>query len=80
MPIPLTNDLNAPVSEFAKWERIPVLIFDSARTGAIEVAAEIAQLIRQRAAEKKKAVLGLATGSTPIIVYRELVRLHRKKA
>lgn len=38
-----------------------------------EVAAHIAQLIRR----KPNAVLGLATGSTPIGVYEELVRLHR---
>ena len=38
-----------------------------------EVAARIAELIRR----KPNAVLGLATGSTPIGVYEELVRLHR---
>ena len=40
-----------------------------------EVAARIASLIR----EKPDAVLGLATGSTPIGVYRELIRLHREE-
>ena len=38
-----------------------------------EVAAHIANLIRR----KPNAVLGLATGSTPIGVYKELVRMHR---
>jgi glucosamine-6-phosphate deaminase len=41
-----------------------------------EVAAHIAALIRQ----KPNAVLGLATGSTPIGVYAELVRLHREES
>mgnify|MGYP006284363893 CR=1 FL=1 len=41
------------------------------------VAADIATLIRGRAAEGRRAVLGLATGSTPIPLYAELVRLHR---
>jgi glucosamine-6-phosphate deaminase len=40
-----------------------------------EVAARIAQLIR----EKPDAVLGLATGSTPLGVYRELIRLHQEE-
>jgi glucosamine-6-phosphate deaminase len=40
-----------------------------------EVAARIANLIRN----KPNAVLGLATGSTPIGVYAELVRLHREE-
>jgi len=39
------------------------------------VAARIADLIRH----KPEAVLGLATGSTPIGVYAELVRLHREE-
>jgi glucosamine-6-phosphate deaminase len=43
------------------------------------VAAEIAALIRTRAAENKTCVLGLATGSSPTRVYEELVRLHREE-
>lgn len=43
------------------------------------VAADIAALIRGRAAEGRRAVLGLATGSTPIPLYAELVRLHREE-
>ena len=39
------------------------------------VAARIAQLIR----EKPGAVLGLATGSTPLGVYAELIRMHREE-
>lgn len=40
------------------------------------VASRIARIIRGRAASGRRAVLGLATGSTPLGVYRELVRLH----
>jgi glucosamine-6-phosphate deaminase len=40
-----------------------------------EVASRIAALLRA----KPDAVLGLATGSTPIGVYRELIRLHREE-
>ncbi|RYX84120.1 glucosamine-6-phosphate deaminase [bacterium] len=40
-----------------------------------EVAARIADLVRR----KPDAVLGLATGSTPIGVYKELIRLHREE-
>ena len=37
----------------------------------------IATLIRERTAAGEHTVLGLATGSTPIGVYRELIRMHR---
>lgn len=60
-------------------ERIPTRILPGARAAAREVAAEIAALIRARAAEGRNAVLGLATGSTPTGIYAELVRLHREE-
>lgn len=43
------------------------------------VAGRIATLMRERAAAGRTVVLGLATGSTPIGVYRELIRLHREE-
>ena len=45
----------------------------------MQVAQELAAFIRQRAAEGRTAVLGLATGSSPTRVYEELVRLHREE-
>jgi glucosamine-6-phosphate deaminase len=41
------------------------------------VADRIEALIRERRAAGQRVVLGLATGSTPIGVYRELIRRHR---
>jgi len=58
-------------------ERTPVFIFDDDDEIASVVASRIAALIRERAAAGKPAVLGLATGSSPVGVYRELIRLHR---
>ncbi|NCW44234.1 MAG: glucosamine-6-phosphate deaminase, partial [Gemmatimonadaceae bacterium] len=58
-------------------ERIPTVIIDEHGAMARVVAGRIATLIRSRQAEGRAIVLGLATGSTPIGVYRELIRLHR---
>lgn len=52
-------------------------MFGSSEAASREVARQIADLILARAAEGRRAVLGLATGSTPTGVYAELVRLHR---
>ena len=57
-------------------ERMPVRIFRDSRRAAHAVARRIAQIIRQRKAEGCPAVLGLATGHTPVEVYRELIRMH----
>lgn len=59
-------------------ERIATQIFESSSEASLQVAAEIAHLIRSKAAAGEMCVLGLATGSTPVSVYNELVRLHRQ--
>ncbi len=58
-------------------EKIPVTVYSSSAAASRAVAGEIAGLIRDKAARGLPAVLGLATGSTPVAVYDELVRLHR---
>ena len=60
-------------------ERIPTFVFADHDVLAVAVARRIADTIRARAAEGRTAVLGLATGSTPLGVYRELVRMHREE-
>ena len=42
------------------------------------IAREIANLIQEKASANEKAVLGLATGSSPLGVYKELIRLHKE--
>src|SRR5437762_9317669 len=59
-------------------EHIPVTVYGSSSQASRAVAREIADLIRARAARGERAVLGLATGSTPTAVYEELVRMHRE--
>ncbi len=61
-------------------ERIAVRILEDHGAIAEEVAGRIAKLVRSRAAEGRTAVLGLATGSTPLGIYRELIRLHQDEA
>lgn len=60
-------------------ERIPVVVVPDHDDIARLVAARIAELMRERAAAGAPCVLGLATGSTPIGVYRELIRMHREE-
>ena len=62
----------------ARRERIPVRVLPDHDSIAAEVAGRIAALIRRRARDGRAAVLGLATGSTPLGVYRELIRRHRE--
>lgn len=61
------------------YEKIPVQIFSDPAKASAFVAAELGNTIRARQLEGKKCVLGLATGSTPITLYKELVRLHKEE-
>lgn len=61
------------------FEKIPVKIFPNAKEGSKVVAGEIAQLIRDRAAKGQHCVLGMATGNTPVHLYKELVRMHKEE-
>jgi glucosamine-6-phosphate deaminase len=60
-------------------EHVPVIIVEQYGDIARLVADRIATLIRSRKASGEQAVIGLATGSTPIGVYRELIRMHREE-
>ena len=58
-------------------ERVPVQILEHDQI-ATTLARRIADVIRTANAAGRPAVLGLATGSTPIGIYRELIRMHRQ--
>ena len=60
-------------------ERIPVVVEEAYDDLALRLAGRIAEIIRSQRDAGRKAVLGLATGSTPIGIYRELIRLHREE-
>jgi glucosamine-6-phosphate deaminase len=56
-----------------------VIVHADKATAAKAVAATIRDLITAKAKAGQAAVLGLATGSTPLPLYAELVRLYREE-
>ena len=61
-----------------RFEKTTVRVVSSASVGSIEVAKKIVDLIKKRSETGGKVVLGLATGSTPLKVYNELIRWHKE--
>ncbi|MBA7516717.1 Glucosamine-6-phosphate deaminase [subsurface metagenome] len=59
-------------------ENIPVSIFSGAKEASALIAKEIATLIKKKKKSNDFCVLGLPTGSTPVEVYDELVRMHKE--
>lgn len=60
-------------------EKIPTTVYSSNTQAARAAAYEFAELIRAKQARGETPVLGLATGSTPVGVYRELIRIHKEE-
>ncbi len=74
-----SNSNPATPQAFHGGGKIPFRMYEDSKQVSQVVAAEIADLIKERAAAGKNCVLGLATGSTPVNVYSELVRMHREE-
>lgn len=83
------STLNEPVDFFSKVmqnqsifcnvEKLPVKVFRTPMDASKMVASCIANTIREKQAMDEYCILGLATGSTPVVIYRELIRLHKEE-
>ena len=58
-------------------ERLRTVVFPEHGDLAIAVADRMVEVIQRETRAKGRAVLGLATGSTPLGVYEELIRRHQ---
>ncbi|WP_338407842.1 glucosamine-6-phosphate deaminase [uncultured Flavobacterium sp.] len=65
--------------EETRFEKIHNTIFKSSEIASKIVAQEIAGLIKEKQSKNENCILGLATGSSPIKVYEELIRLHQEE-
>src|SRR5438094_4431544 len=65
-------------SHYVPHTKIPTLVFGDSAQASRHVALVIESLIRQNNSAGRPTVLGLATGSTPVGLYRELIRLHKE--
>src|SRR5438477_11370132 len=65
-------------SHYVPATQIPTLVFPTSTQASRHVALMIESLIRQNNSAGRHTVLGLPTGSTPVGLYRELIRLHKE--
>ena len=61
-------------------EKIKTLVYEDAAAGSKYVAGKIRELIEANNKLGKKTVLGLATGSSPLKLYAELIRMHKEES
>jgi glucosamine-6-phosphate deaminase len=70
--------ITAITSHYVPNTRIPALVFRTSSQAARHMALMIESLIRQNNSAGRSTVLGLPTGSSPLGLYRELIRLHKE--
>ncbi|MEO5581185.1 MAG: glucosamine-6-phosphate deaminase [Saprospiraceae bacterium] len=68
--------MNSPQTKF---ERVHTVVYPDSIQASNSIANEIVSLIKSKAAIHEDCVLGLATGSTPLHLYKELIRLHKEE-
>jgi glucosamine-6-phosphate deaminase len=61
-----------------RFEKVRTLVHSDSGSASKALAQEVAEMIRSRQDSGKGFVIGLATGSTPVPFYRELIRLHKE--
>ncbi|MGC1274745.1 MAG: glucosamine-6-phosphate deaminase [Planctomycetaceae bacterium] len=75
----LRKSQSTHAAQALRHTKIPTLLFEGPRDVDRHVALVVESLIRENNSAGLPTVLGLPTGSTPIGVYRELIRLHQEE-
>ena len=70
---------NPGSSSTTRFERIHTVIFDDREHAEFLIAEEIKKQIEKNNIKNKTTVLGLATGSSPIGVYKKLIHFHKNE-
>lgn len=66
-------------SQFVPNARVRSLVCKTSSEASRHAAQIVDRLVRENIAAGRHTVLGLATGSTPVGFYRELIRLHKNE-
>jgi len=67
------------LNQQTRFEKIHTVIFENSKLASKLIAREIADLILSKQKKNEKCILGLATGSSPISIYNELVNIHHNE-
>lgn len=69
----------ADEKSYLRFERIPVSIYKDADLASIEVANQVASIIKIKQLKNENCLISFAAGSSTVAFYEELVRLHKKE-
>lgn len=66
-------------SVLTRLEKIPTDIYETVEEGALQIAREIALIIREKQRAGRFCVIALPGGNSPRNVYSELIRMHQEE-
>jgi glucosamine-6-phosphate deaminase len=68
------------IDEETRFEKLHTVTFDNSDIASYLIAKEICDLVKSKQEKGKKCVLGFATGSSPLLIYKEIIRIHKEES
>ena len=65
------------INEGTRFEKLHTVTFDNSEIASNLIAREICDLVKLKQDKGKNCVLGFATGSSPTLIYKEIIRIHK---
>ena len=68
------------INEGTRFEKLHTVTFDNSEIASNLIAREICDLVKSKQEKGKNCVLGFATGSSPTLIYKEIIRIHKEES
>ena len=68
------------ITEETRFEKLHTVNFESSKEASIHIAREICDLVKTKQEKNKSCVIGFATGSSPLLVYQEIIKFHQTES
>ena len=68
------------INEETRFEKLHTVNFESSQEASSLIAREICDLVKSKQEKNKSCVIGFATGSSPSIVYQEIIKIHKNES
>ena len=68
------------ITEETRFEKLHTVNFESSKEASVHIAREICDLVKTKQEKNKSCVIGFATGSSPLLVYQEIIKIHKTES
>ena len=68
------------INEETRFEKLHTVNFENSQEASVLIAREICDLVKSKQEKNKNCVIGFATGSSPSLVYQEIIKIHKNKS